>query len=222
MGASCAFIAAWSCTARRTSPSTPRTPAATAASSASGAFLSVSKCMTLSRTSASRACRTRRSRPSVAALRADDGVDHGAHRVALRGELVGDGVDEERGVLGVRLDDGADRRVAVAGERRVEGAHGDVAGAAVGELEQADDLAEQLLGREPGARRGQAAHVRLGEGLHDLDAIGRHAVGDALQELLDQGRRGGACGRRIGQAHLDTSGVGSRGPGQRRPVQVAP
>ena len=126
MRASRAFISAWSCTARRTSPSTARTPSASAASSASGAFLSISKCMTLSRHVGLAGVQDAAQPAVVAALGADHGVDHGAHRVALRGELVGDGVDEERRVLGVRLDDRADRRVAVAGERRVEGAHGDV------------------------------------------------------------------------------------------------
>ncbi len=86
--------------------------------------------------------------PVRVALGSDHRVDPQPHLEVARGERVRDRLDEERGVLAVGLDDRSDGLVAVVGERGVEGPDGErLRAAAVGQLEGAEDLAEQLLGR---------------------------------------------------------------------------
>ena len=71
--------------------------------------------MTDSRALASRGCSTRRIRPAVVALEADDRVQHALDAEPLREQLRADRVDEERQVLGAGLEHRARALVAVLG-----------------------------------------------------------------------------------------------------------
>ncbi len=100
------------------------------------------------------ACRTSTMRPSASRSTPITGWITSRTAEAAGVELRRHRVDQERRVGRVRLEHRARQRVAVGLQRRVERAHRERRGAAaVGEVEHADDLAEQLLGRQPGEER---------------------------------------------------------------------
>ena len=151
--------------------------------------------------------------PAVAvALDAEHRVDHLAHREPAGVELGRDRVDQERRVGRVRLEHGARQRIAVRLQRRVERAHGERRGAApVGEVEHADDLAEQLLGREPGEGvGGHPVEVRLGEGAKER-CPGPRPLDDARVELADDGTLRGAHIERLFDRAPPVVGPGAAG-----------
>ena len=141
------------------------------ASVSAGSRRSRSKCMTDSRVLASRGCSTAAMRPSPLRSTPMIGCSTRCTRAPVRLQLGGHRVDQERPVLGVRLDHRPVRLVAVVLGAGVARPHRDrVRAAAVGELEQPVDLAEQRLDR------------RL------VDRVGREPPQVGLRELLDHRR----------------------------------
>ena len=120
-----------------------------------------------------------------ATLEPDDGVHHVRDAHARRVERRRDGVDEEGQVLGVRLHHGAVALITVLGADRVEHAHDHRPVAAPrGEIEDARDLAVELLGRRLGRGVGrQAAQVGRGE-LAQRSEIRWAAGADQLHEAV--------------------------------------
>jgi hypothetical protein len=117
-------------------------------------------------------------------------------------ELLGDGVDEKRGVRRVRLDHRAHGRVAVR-PARGERTDGDrVRAPSVDELEHAQHLAEELLGAQLRRRGGGQTHVGTRERRQELDPlvgeVRRDVVGQLAEELL--GHRGPAGGATSGDS----------------------
>jgi hypothetical protein len=128
--------------------------------------------------------------PALAvALHADHGVQQPDDLEPVRLERARNRVDQERPVVGVGLHDRAERLVAVLGERGVERAYGDRLGAASGrEVERADDLGQQVLGRDARGRvAGQPPQVRVRERADGVRALGRNPFSD--QCLQPAGRR---------------------------------
>ena len=161
-GAPRSAIAAKSSTARRTSPSTERTESASCSSA--GVVEPPVELEVHHRLARVRLARVQHARDAavVVALEPDDRVQHALDADALRDELRAHRVDQERQVLGVRLEHRAGALVAVLGRRRVERAHDDRAVAARGgEVEHAGDLGEQLrAGSSTRPRRPRAASGR--------------------------------------------------------------
>ncbi len=143
------------------------------------------------------------------ALDPDHRVDDESDLEAPCAELLRDRVDQERHVLGVRLDDRADGRVPVSGESGIEHANGERCNAAaVGELEQAHDLAEELLGIESlGDVRRDAPDVGAGELPDRLDPVRGDALADACEQRIEQPALSRAGGGGFGRAaHLCAPG----------------
>ena len=121
-------------------------------------------------------------------LQPEDRVQHADDADPLRLELGADAVDEERQVVGVRLEHAAGALVAVLLGRRVERADGDRAVAAGGrEVERARDLGEQRLRRRGlGGVGGEPAEVLGGE-CAQRGRVLRTALGDQRQQPLADG-----------------------------------
>ncbi len=129
----------------------------------------------------------------LVARRADDRVQDPAHDQVPSGELLGDGVDQERRVVDVRLEDRARSREPVRRDLGVERAdHPRVQPASVHELERgADEAVELLRGGGPDLVVRQASQVRLRERGHGLPSLDGDALIDEGQQWAE--RRTGLC-----------------------------
>jgi hypothetical protein len=126
-----------------------------------------------------------------AAFEPHDRVQRALHAEALGGDRRARGVDEEREILGRRLQHGAGALVPVLLARRVEGADEHrVVAARRGEVEDPRELREQPLGLDRlGVAGGQAAQVRRGERAQ-RGRILRPAPVDQVHETGAYGRDG--------------------------------
>ena len=141
----------------------------------------------------------------LAANRADHRVHDQPHTEVPSRELLGDGVHQERRVVGVRLDDGAGHHVPVVVDRRHEDPHGGrMVAPSVDEREGRAHDAEQLL--DPARRQillAEPAKHHPGEHEKGVVAIGRCRGFDPLGKLDEQGvDLGGRLGRHGGVRHV--------------------
>ena len=143
-----------------------------------------------------------RDAPVGAALGADHRMDDQPDLETARGQLLGDRVHQEGHVRAVRLDHRADGRVAVPRQRRVEGAHRERRRSpAVGELEQAHDLTEQLLRVEPlHDVGGDAPDVGAGELADQVGPLRRDPFADPREQSVEEAALRGARHGRVGHA----------------------
>ena len=182
-------IAGKSVTTRATTVSTERTSSSSPASSSGVRRRSSSKCMTDSRSTASRAWLTAVMLPSASRVDADDRVHDAADAPAARPDRRADGVDEKREVGRVRLQHRAEGVVAVlvaAGCERVHRARR--VAAARRQRPRAEHLGQQRLG---GGRVGRElpagpVQVRACEGLNLLDLTVADAVTGKLDDPVEQ------------------------------------
>ena len=164
-------------TTRRTSCRIARILPSRSTRSCSESRRSSSKCMNDSRWAASRPDMHPLELAVLGAMRADHRVHDQPHAEVARRELLGDRVDQERRVVGVRLDDRARHQVAVAIDRRHEHAHDrGVVAPRIDEREGRSDDAEQLV--DPARGRGP-----------------RRSAGGASSERRQAARRGDPAGR---------------------------
>ena len=140
-----------------------------------------------------------------AAVLGAPGADHRVQQQAsvqvASVQLLGDRVDEERRVVGARLDHGAGDEVAVGLQRRHEDADARrVVAAAVDEGERRSHAAEQL--RRPERLEvfiGQPAQEHLREHEQGVASIGRRGGRELVEEVVHDGRDGlGGDGRCLG------------------------